>query len=150
MKRALVILAVVTGLALVRYGALFLAYGGFARGVVEDGDRVAVVSTAGDLIDVDTCRYQLHVPADIDMPETPAFDTTIVRTAGCMHHLLRFPSWGTETTYKITGNVLERSVGFGIDEKEKQWLEISDLPVGDYSVHVLACGNGGFFKLRIR
>jgi hypothetical protein len=98
----------------------------------------------------DTCLYALSVPPDIDMPETPAFDTTIVRAAGCEHHMLHFPAWGTGTDYKITGNGLERSVGFGIDEKEKQWLEISDLPVGDYSVHLLACGNGGFFKLRIQ
>lgn len=150
MKRALVIISVLTGLVLIGYGALNLAYGDFVRGVFEDGQRVAAWRASGDLIEMDTCRYQLNVPADIDVPETPAFDTTIVRTVGCMHHLLRFPSWGTGTAYKITGNGIEREVGFMTDEEEKQWFDITDLPSGRFTVNLFSCGNGGSFTLSIK
>jgi len=150
MKRVLVILSVLTGLVLARYAALYLAYGDFARGVVEDGQRVAALRTNERLLSLDTCRYVLRVPADIDFPETPAFDTTIVRNAACQHHLLHFPSWGTGTTYKISGSSVEREVGSTFGEQEKQWLNITDMPAGDYHVWLLACGNGGFFTLRIK
>lgn len=63
---------------------------------------------------------------------------------------LHFPAWGTGTTYTISGNGLEREVGFTTGEKYKQWLDISNLPAGEYHVNLLACGNGGGFMLRIK
>lgn len=149
MKRVLLILAVFAGLVLAGYAALYVAYGDFAKGVVEDGKRMADRRDNGT-VDLDTCRYAIKVPPDIDFPETPSYDTTIVRTPLCKHHLLHFPSWGTGTTYKINGNGIEREVGFMTDEEEKQWLDITDLPVGRYNVNLLACGNGGSFTLSIR
>ena len=149
MKRVLVILSVLAGLALVGYAALYLTYRDFARGMVEDGKRTADRRDNG-LIDLDTFRYAIKVPPGIDFPETPAYDTTIVRNPLCKHHLLHFPTWGTGTTYKINGNGIEREVGFMTDEAEKQWLDITDLPVGRYNVNLLACGNGGSFTLNIR
>ena len=150
MKRVLVILSVLTGLVFAGYAALHLAFGEFARGVVQDGQRMAEWRALGEPISLDTCRYLLSVPADIDVPETPAFDTTIVRTPSCKQHLLHFPSWGTGTSYKLNGNGVEREVGFAMDEKEKQWLDITDFPSGSYNVHLMACGNGGFFTLNIQ
>lgn len=150
MKRVLVILTVLTGLVAVGYAALYLAYGGFARGVIEDGRRMAAWRADGGSISLDTCRYMLKVPADIDLPETPAFDTTFVRTETCKYHLVHFPNWGTGTTYKISGNGVEREVGFVTDEAEKQWLDITDLPVGSYNVNLLACGNGGSFTITVK
>ena len=85
-----------------------------------------------------------------DIPDAPRFDTTIVRSAGCKHHLLHFPSWGTGTTYKLNGHGVEREVGFMTDNEEKQWLDITDLPVGSYNVNLLACGNGGSFTLTVK
>ena len=149
MKRALTVLAVVAGLALTGYAMLYLKYGDFARDVVEDAKRKAA-RMEGDSISLDTCRYFLKVPVDIDYPETPAFDTTIVRTGVCKHHMLHFPTWGTGTTYKVSGNGLEREVGFITDEKDKQWLDISNMPAGEYHVNLLACGNGGSFTLKIK
>lgn len=98
----------------------------------------------------DTCEYRLQVPANLDLPSSPHFDTTIVRNAGCKHHLLYLPSWGTGSTYKLKGNGVEREVGFITEQEEKQWLDITDMPVGSYHVDLLACGNGGSFTLTVR
>jgi hypothetical protein len=176
MKRAGVIVAVIAGLALVLYGSLHWAYGDFANGVIEDAknhpmhhgiDTVVIRGDAPELTEVgedeaaavadremalghDTCRYVLNVPPDIDMPEAPAFDTTIVRSVGCKKHMLFFPAWGTGTSYEITNEAISQMVYFRIEVKEKQWLDITELPEGDYGIHLLACGNGGFFTLRIK
>jgi hypothetical protein len=50
----------------------------------------------------DTCTYVLKVPADLDIPTTPHFDTTIVRNKEYGIHILKLPSWGTETNYTFT------------------------------------------------
>ncbi len=36
------------------------------------------------------------------------------------------------------------------DNEEKQWLDITDLPVGSYNVNLLACGNGGSFTITVK
>lgn len=97
----------------------------------------------------DTCEYRLRIPPDLDLPSTPHFDTTIVRTAGCAKHLLWFPPQGTETRYILQHDTVTRDLHFAMQEVEKQWLDISTLPAGDHTVHLLACGNGGSFTLRI-
>lgn len=96
------------------------------------------------------CLYLVKLPADLDLPNTPHFDTTIVRSVGCKHHVLHFPGWGTGTTYKLDGNGVEREVGFTNGDKKEQWMDITDLPTGSYSVKLWACGNGGNFTLRIK
>ena len=105
---------------------------------------------ACDAATIDMCEYRLKVPPDLDISGAPRFDTTIVRSAGCKHHLLHFPSWGTGTTYKLNGHGIEREVGFMTDNEEKQWLDITDLPVGSYNVNLLACGNGGSFTITVK
>ena len=142
MKRIVITLVAIIGFVTIGYGVLYLMYGDFAEGVIEDGQRMAEWRTQEGANDFDTCRYSLKVPVDIDMPETRAFDTTIVRTVGCKYHLLHFPTWGTGTTYKITGGGVEREVGFVTDEEEKQWLDIA-------AVRLISEQNQLFRKVRI-
>ena len=101
-------------------------------------------------VGITECRYELHIPPDLDVPGTPHFDTTIVRTATCTKHLLLLPPQGTETRYIILMDTVERDVHFGFDDESKQWLDISLMPVGEYRVNLFACGNGGSFTLRIK
>src|SRR5688572_11307844 len=53
--------------------------------------------------DLDTCFYEISCGADLDMPQTPAWDTTITRTGGCDIQVLAMRSWGTETQYTMSG-----------------------------------------------
>ncbi len=101
-------------------------------------------------VGITECRYELHIPLDLDFPETPHFDTTIVRTTTCVKHLLRLPPQGTETRYIFRMDTVERDLHFGFDEDSKQWLDISLMPAGEYHVRLLACGNGGSFTLHIK
>jgi hypothetical protein len=97
----------------------------------------------------DACRYFLRVPADMDIPDTPPFDTTIVRTTACREQLIWFPSGGTETKYIVRKDTIERTLHFFNGQTEKQWLNVADLPSGTYDVSMFACGNGGSFTLRL-
>ena len=150
MKRAMLIVVLSIGVALAGFAAQYLTYGGYAKGVVEDTTRRAMQPLDGGTIDLDTCRYLLQVPADIDHPETPHFDTTIVRSNGCITHMLHFPAQGTETEYALQMDSVKRDLHFTFDEVKRQWLDITDLPAGEYQVRLLACGNGGGFTLRIK
>lgn len=151
MKRAATTIMMVTSLALIAYGALHFAYGGFARGVIEDAKHMEDGRPRDATINLDTCYYSLRVPPDMDHPETPPFDTTIVRRSGCISHWLQFPAQGTSTTYRLQRDTIVREVGFYMhDESEAEWLDISTLPPGEYHVTLLACGNGGSFALNIK
>lgn len=150
MKRAMLIVVLSIGVALVGFAALHLKYGGYATGVVQDAMHRAKQPMDGRTIELDTCRYSLQIPADIDHPETSHFDTTIARSNGCMTHMLYFPPQGTETEYTLHMDSVTRDLHFTFDEVKKQWLDITDLPAGDYNVSLLACGNGGGFTLRIK
>ena len=104
----------------------------------------------------DTCFYQLLLPPDLDMPETPYFDTTIVRNPGCKVHILRLQIWGTETAYTLYTNDSVhkplRSAHFfcSYPPKGKREIDITGLPAGKYSMSLSACGNGGSFGLAIK
>jgi len=111
---------------------------------------IVVVSLACVNDETAKCRYVLNIPPDLDVPGTPHFDTTIVRSATCSKHLLRLPPQGTETRYIIRMDTFERDLHFGFDEDDKQWLDIGQMPAGEYHVRLLACGNGGTFTLRLR
>ncbi len=69
---------------------------------------------------IDTCCYALVVPDDMDLPDASPFDTTIVRDLECKRQLLRFPAWGTRSDYRVTGNGLERTIGFAFDQDSLQ------------------------------
>lgn len=99
---------------------------------------------------MDTCRYSLIVPADLDLPGTRSCDTTIVRDHECRQQLLHFPPWGTRSDYRITGNGIVDTIGFAFDQDSLQWLNITEFPNGRYNVHLVACGNGGSFTLDIQ
>lgn len=149
MKRTLIFLVGLTCLLGAGYAAPCMTFGNYTRGVVMLA-KTGVEHPAFGRIKADTCFYVLDVPPDIDIPETPTFDTTIVRQPGCSHHWLHLPAQGTSTTYVLRCDTVVREVGFYMhDESEAEWLDITQLPVGRYDVTLLACGNGGSFFLRI-
>lgn len=104
----------------------------------------------------DTCFYSIHIPADMDKPGTPHYDTTIVRKKGCKENAIRFDGWGFETNYVLspanTSSIKgfkERSAHFFMPQQNGA-IDITDLAEGIYSIHLMACGNGGFFTVRIK
>lgn len=101
----------------------------------------------------DTCFYFIAVPANLDVPGTPHFDTIISRTAGCRVHFLKLPSWGTETRYGIikrdtVPNVKESS-SVVITNKQYGLIDITNISAGIYDAGLTACGNGGSFTIKI-
>jgi hypothetical protein len=97
----------------------------------------------------DTCFYTLKIPADLDIPTTPPFDTIIRRSKDCSIHLLELPSWGTVTDYTLSSpEGKERSVHI-LGGRQKGKIDITDLPAGKYQGYLLACGNGGPFTVEI-
>lgn len=114
-------------------------------------------------LNTDTCRYDVMVLEDLDVPVAQGAqgrntDVWLLRSAYCGTHLAKFPSWGTETFYTITGGPgsgVDTSghgaqLHFTHDEENKQWLDVTDLPPGDYTVSLIADGNGGSFILKLR
>jgi len=98
----------------------------------------------------DTCFYYLKVPRDIDMPETPYFDTTITRSPECSVHMLVLQSWGTSTSYTLNSSELKHERSAHFSSGQKGVMDITDLPAGEYGMGLMACGNGGGFTLRIK
>jgi|GEM_PF-1652867 len=108
-------------------------------------------------LNTDTCWQDVHVPADLDLPDTNYRDAWVIRSPYCGTHFARFPAWGTGTTYIITfipylPDVKKDpvTIGFLSGEEALQWVDMSDWPVGDHSVSLFACGNGGTFTLKLR
>ena len=108
-------------------------------------------------LNTDTCRQEVLVPADLDLPETLYRDAWVLRSPYCGKHFVHFPLWGTQTSYTITFNpyfpdrtkepvTLESSA---LDDVN-YWLDITDWPVGDHPVHLSASGNRGTFTLKLR
>jgi hypothetical protein len=91
----------------------------------------------------------------MDMPSTPYFDTTIVRSRNCKVHILKLQPWGTETENQlgatIGGKSYSRKAHFFMGPGGgDRFIDITNLPAGNYSGYLLACGNGGSFGLTIR
>lgn len=111
-------------------------------------------------LNTETCRYEVDVPADLDVPDTLGRNTDVwlLRSAYCGTHLVKFPAWGTETAYRVVGGPgsgvdttgKNAQLHFFMDQEDKQWLNVSGWPPGDYAVSLLACGNGGSFVLKLR
>ena len=55
-------------------------------------------------LNTDTCRQEVVVPADLDLPETLYRDAWVMRSYYCGKHFVHFPLWGSQTTYIITFN----------------------------------------------
>ena len=75
----------------------------------------------------------------------------------CGIYLVHFPLWGTRTTCIIAFNPYRPNEArdlITLDTNARDdvnyWLDITDWPVGDHPVWLLACGNGGTFTLRLR
>ena len=101
----------------------------------------------------DTCFYIVNVPPDIDFPETPHFDTTIVRADNCKTQVLKLWGWGTQTGYTLTRNdsviKVYKSVSFWAGQPYGI-IDITNLPSGTYGMGLMACGNGGGFTIRLK
>ncbi|MBL7937769.1 MAG: hypothetical protein JNL43_00300 [Flavobacteriales bacterium] len=107
-------------------------------------------------LNTDTCRQEIPVPADLDLPGTFR-DVWVMRSSYCGKHYVHFPLWGTRTEYMITFNPYrpnEAREPVTLDTRTLEdvdyWLDISDWPVGDHPVRLLACDNGGTFTLKLR
>lgn len=114
-------------------------------------------------LNTDTCRYELDVPVDLDVPDTlgvPTLnaDVWLLRSYYCGTHFVRFPAWGTGTAYTLIGGPVSGvdtsgkngELHFFTREEEKQWVDMTSWPPGDYTVRLVACGNGGLFTLKLR
>lgn len=116
-------------------------------GATNNSVAIAPIETA------DTCFYTINVPADIDVPTTPHFDTTIVRAENCKTQMLKLPEWGTQTTYILTrmDSVIniQKAVSFSAGQHYGM-IDITDLPAGTYGMGLMACGNGGGFTLHLK
>lgn len=105
----------------------------------------------------DTCRYELRIPPDLDLPTTPHHDEQVLRSPGCGTHLVRFPAWGTITDYHVMNPSGSAEVGSEIQHIHivhgaggDAWVDVTHWPSGDLPVRLLACGNGGSFTLELR
>jgi hypothetical protein len=100
----------------------------------------------------DTCNYYLKLPADLDLPTTPPFDTTFYRKEECKTLILNVASWGTSSSYTLISEdsnlTIERTVH--IYAGERGCINITDLPKGTYIGRLMACGNGGSFRITLK
>lgn len=108
-------------------------------------------------LNTDTCRQEVLVPADLDLPETQMRDAWLMRSPYCGTHLVLFPSMGTVTDYTITfvPYLSEQQkdpvhVHVPLGDHTDGLVDITEWPIGDHSVCLLACGNGGTFTLKLR
>jgi hypothetical protein len=101
----------------------------------------------------DTCFYEIIPAADMDMPQTPHWDTTITRLENYDVHCLKMRSWGTETQYTMSGpdekNTVRRDCHF-THGSGSNLIDITDIPAGEYGFYLLSCGNGGGFTVHIK
>jgi hypothetical protein len=105
----------------------------------------------------DTCVQELVLPADLDRPESPMRDAWVMRSPYCGRHLVQFPSRGTATEYFITfvpylqeRNMDPVHIDLALGENAERPIDVTDWPIGDHHVRMLACGNGGTFILKLR
>ncbi|MBL7950804.1 MAG: hypothetical protein JNM62_03730 [Flavobacteriales bacterium] len=112
-------------------------------------------------LNTDTCRQELTVPADLDVPVEAGgpnqTDVWVMRSAYCCTHFVSFPPWGTSAQYSITFvpyRPEERKDPVHINVRAgavaRSWVDVSDWPVGDHLVHLSGCSNGGTFTLKLR
>ncbi|HRH37874.1 MAG TPA: hypothetical protein PK760_05985, partial [Flavobacteriales bacterium] len=108
-------------------------------------------------LNTDTCRQEVAVPADLDLPGTKYRDAWVLRSPYCGTHLVHFPLWGTQTAYTITfhpykSDQQKEPVTLDTDARDDviYWLDISDWPIGDHTVQLIGDGNNGTFTLMLR
>ncbi len=105
----------------------------------------------------DTCTQELHVPVDLDRPETDHRDAWLIRSAYCGTHFVRFPSVGPTTDYiidfapylpEIPGGTKRVHVPAG-DHMDTP-TNVTDWPIGDHLVRRSAGGIEETFTLKLR
>lgn len=110
-------------------------------------------SAISHVVKSDTCFYTINVPPDIDFPETPHFDTTIIRNTNCSKQFLKLPGWGTETKYSLMSmdSVIHIALEVSFTHDQRFGLiDITGLPAGVYGMGLLACNNGGAFTIHLK
>ena len=100
----------------------------------------------------DVCYYTLRIPADMDVPSTAHYDTTLVRSKTCAKHILKLGSWGTSSSYVLSADTAlhVKAISLSIKARETGSMDITQLPAGTYTLSLMACGNGGACTVRIK
>jgi hypothetical protein len=108
-------------------------------------------------LNTDTCRQELVLPPDLELAGTLFRDVWATRSPYCATHLQHFPPWGPRTEYLITFNPYQPemkkdpvTIRFTGSDDPRQWVDVSGWPVGDHPVHMVGCGNGATFTLKLR
>jgi len=103
----------------------------------------------------DTCYYSILIPADLDKPKTPYFDTTIVR-GNCKAQILLWPDCGTEANYvlfqgdSLTFNNKDAASTCHVLQGQQGKMDITGLPADNYKLWLQADCNGGVFSIKIK
>ena len=108
-------------------------------------------------LNTDTCSQEVILPPPIEPNKTPMRDSWVMRSPYCGTHFVHFPLKGTRTTYIITFNPYrpaEVRDPITLDTSERDdvnyWLDMSDWPVGDHPVRLVADGVEESFTLKLR
>jgi hypothetical protein len=134
-------------------------------GLTAQFDALWKQATKEDLVvpqtNTDTCMQDLVVPPDLDIPDQTAIprqrEVWLGRSLYCGTHLVRFPSWGTQTEYIITFAPFlpEQArdpihVHLLLGDDANGIIDVTNWPAGDHQVQLLGDGNGGPFTLKLR
>lgn len=108
-------------------------------------------------LNTDTCQQELVLPPDPEPNRTPMRDAWVLRSPYCGTHLVHFPLKGSRCTYNIT--FIPYSPGKDMDpvtldtsalDDVNYWLDITDWPIGDHPVRLVADGVEESFTLKLR
>ncbi|MBK9176938.1 MAG: hypothetical protein IPM46_11515 [Flavobacteriales bacterium] len=108
-------------------------------------------------LNMDTCRQELLLPPDLDPPKMPMRDAWVLRSGYCGTHFVRFPSVGVAAEYIITfvAHFPEQQrepvrIHVPIGDPADALTDVSDWPIGDHPVRLLANGREETFTLKLR
>ena len=108
-------------------------------------------------LNTDTCQQELVLPPDPEPNKTPMRDAWVMRSPYCGTHFVHFPLKGTRTTYIITFNPYQPNevkepvtLGTSALDDVNYWLDITDWPIGDHPVRLVADGVEESFTLKLR
>lgn len=108
-------------------------------------------------LNTDTCHQEVVVPDNLDMRGETYRDVWLLRSPYCGTHFVHFPFWGAQTTYTITfhpyqPDQVKEPVTLAADARDdvKDWLDISDWPVGDHPAQLTKDGISCTFTLKLR
>ena len=108
-------------------------------------------------LNTDTCTQELLLPPDLEPTKTPMRDAWVLRSAYCATHFVRFPSLGTATSYIVTfvpylPEIQKDPVRIDVTagDDADALTDVSDWPIGDHPMRLLARGREETFTLKLR